>query len=123
MDSILNSIKIMLGDSVENTHFDYEIMAHINTEFSKLWSLGIGPTECFSITSAENKWPEFMQNKRYMESARTLVYIRVKLIFDPPQNSFIIDSLKKSADEIEWRLFDQSENERIKNQQEVLSNE
>ena len=58
MDSILNSIKIMLGDSVENTHFDYEIMAHINTEFSKLWSLGIGPTECFSITSAENKWPE-----------------------------------------------------------------
>ena len=106
MESILTSIKKLLGIEEQYTHFDQDIIMHINTVFMTLTQLGVGPKEGFRITGADELWSEFLSEADLlkMESVRTYVYLKVRLLFDPPTSSAVMESFKNMANEIEWRL-------------------
>lgn len=104
MDSILTSIKKLLGITEEYTHFDTDLIIHINTVFSILNHLGVGPAESFSITSKAGKWSDFISDNTKIESVKSYVYMKVKLIFDPPLSSSVVTSMNQLISEMEWRL-------------------
>ena len=104
MDSILTSIKKLLGPSVDNTDFDADIIIHINTAFSILSQLGVGPTNGFSILDATKVWTDFLASSEKLEMAKTYVYLKVKLYFDPPLSSAAITSMNQMISELEWRI-------------------
>lgn len=109
MDGILDTIKKMLGVDAEYEHFDTDIMTNINTSFMTLHQLGVGPEDGFTITGQDEKWVDFIPDTKKMEAIKTYIYLKVKLAFDPPTNSFSIDSYDRQAKEIEWRLNVQAE--------------
>ena len=104
MDSILTSIKKLLGIAEDYTHFDTDIIIHINSIFSILTQLGVGPETGFSIRDATTLWTEFTQDDTTIEMVKTYVYLKVRLIFDPPANSSVTASIEKAISELEWRL-------------------
>lgn len=106
--SILLSIKKLLGIEESYEAFDVDIQIHINSAFSTLHQLGVGPVEGFYITGKEETWEDFIQEKANIEQVKSYVYIKVRLLFDPPSNSFALDSLANQAKEFEWRLNVQS---------------
>lgn len=103
-DSILNDIKKLLGFDPDYKVFDTDIILHINSVFSTLRQLGIGPVDSFEITDESETWADFFAESKNFNDVRTYVWLRVKLLFDPPPTSFAIESFKKQAEEIEWRL-------------------
>jgi hypothetical protein len=104
MDSILNSIKKLLGITEEYTHFDEDIVIQINSAFSTLNQLGVGPESGFQIEDASTTWSEFLGNDPRLNFAKTFVQIKVKLAFDPPTSSALMDSYNRQLDELTWRL-------------------
>jgi len=108
MDSILNSVKKLLGAGPDYEHFDDEIILNINAAFSRLCQLGVGPSEPFKITDACAVWTDFMDDG-YLEEVKQYVYLKVKLTFDPPTNSFLLDSINKQIDQLEWLMNSVSE--------------
>jgi len=102
MNSILDSVKALLG-IVDDNSFDAELILHINSVFSILTQLGIGPPEGFYITNSSDTWNKFLGNAIDLELVKSYVYLRVRLLFDPPQNSFLVESIKKQCEEFEWR--------------------
>ena len=111
MNSILNSTKKILGIDPEYDAFDVDIITHINTTFSTLNQLGIGPPEGFMITDEVPEWTDFVGDDPRLNSIKTYVYLKVRLIFDPPATSFTIAALEKQIEQIEWRLSVNRENE------------
>ncbi len=107
-DSILDTTKKLLGFESDYTAFDLDIITHINSVFSTLQSLGVGPSEGFMITDKEAVWDEFTGLDN-MNSVKSYMFMRVRMMFDPPTTSFHLESLKKMAEEIEWRLHVQAE--------------
>lgn len=103
MDSILTSIKKLLGPEELYEHFDPDIILHINSVFMILTQLGVGPTEGFTIKDKSSLWTDFVPEKN-VEAVKTYVYLKVKLIFDPPSSSFVLESMKETIKELEWRL-------------------
>lgn len=101
MESILTSIKKLLGIMPEYTHFDADLIMHINTVFSILQQLGVGPA--FSITDANTTWSEYTE-RTDIEMLKTYIALKVKLIFDPPLSSVAVDAIKNQIAELEWRL-------------------
>lgn len=114
MLSILNSIKKLLGIEPDYHYFDPEIIIYINGVFSILLQLGVGPEGGFWIKGEEETWDEFLSGERDIESVKTYVYLKVRLAFDPPQTSYLIDAIKNQASELEWRLLVQVENNKNK---------
>lgn len=108
-DSILDTTKKLLGFESDYTAFDLDIIVHINTVFSTLQSLGVGPSEGYSIMDKEATWTEYSGLENMMNAVKSYMFIRVRLMFDPPTSSFHLESLKKQAEEIEWRLHVQAE--------------
>lgn len=108
-DSILNTVKQALGVGTDYDPFDPELIMYINGVFSTLHQLGVGPVEPYSIESSENKWSEFMESNKAIQSVKTYVYSKVRLIFDPPTTSFGIKSFEDICKELEWRLRAQAE--------------
>lgn len=108
-DSILTSTKKILGIEEDYTAFDEDIMMHINSVFSTLNQLGIGPENGYAIGDAEDTWDDFLGNELRLNSVKTYVYLRVRLLFDPPTTSYLIDSMKAQVTELEWRLNVQRE--------------
>jgi hypothetical protein len=104
MDSILRSIKSLLGVANEDTNFDNELIMHINSAITVLTQLGVGPDTGFKIIGYDETWSSLIGDKPILESAKTITYLRVRNAFDPPQTSFQIDSFKKQCEELEWRL-------------------
>lgn len=104
MESILTSIKKLLGIEEDYECFDADIIMHINSVFMILTQLGIGPAEGFSIQDAENTWDEFVPSGSNLEAIKTYMYLKVKLMFDPPTSSAVIDSANRIIGELEWRL-------------------
>lgn len=104
MDSILTSIKKLLGISEDYKEFDTDIIIHINTAFSKLNQLGVGPEEGFSIKDKTSVWTEFLADAKNLESVKTYVYLIVRLVFDPPQSSAVMTSMENTINQLEWRL-------------------
>lgn len=104
MDSILLTIKKLLGVSEEYTTFDIDIMVHINSALSILTQLGVGPNDGFAISGSESSWSDFVSDTSTLEMIKTYIYLRVRLLFDPPSNSFVTTSIEKTISELEWRL-------------------
>ena len=103
-ESILTSIKKLLGIAEDYDYFDQDIIMHINAAFMVLTQLGIGPSEGFLITDDTDTWSDFIDDATNLGSIQSYVYMKVKLMFDPPQNSFTVDSMQKLVNELEWRL-------------------
>lgn len=102
--SILNDIKKQLGPSEDYTYFDDQIMLHINTFLNRLTQLGVGKRG-FSISSADSKWSDFLgESLPNLQGVKTYLYCRVKLVFDPPQSSYVAAELEKTWKELEWTL-------------------
>lgn len=104
MVSILNSIKQMLGVGAEDTNFDQELIIHINGALMVLNQLGVGPTKGFVITGPDETWGELLGDRTDLELIKLDVYLRVRLIFDPPQNSFLASAIQKQIEEYDWRI-------------------
>lgn len=111
MESILTSIKQLLGITAEYKHFDMNIIMCINSVFSTLTQLGVGPEEGFSIKDEFATWGDYMEENAYREMVKTYVHSKVKLMFDPPTSSSLLDALKQQAAEFEWRLMVAAEQE------------
>lgn len=103
-DSILTSIKKLLGIAEEYTHFDTDITMHINSVFFTLSQLGVGPTKGFSIKDAKNTWNEYLPDGELLNAVKTYVFLKVKIVFDPPTSSSVIEAYNKCIAEAEWRI-------------------
>jgi hypothetical protein len=103
MESILTSIKKLLGPDETYDHFDPDIIIHINSMLMVLTQLGVGPAEGFSISDKSAVWTDFVPEKN-VEAIKTYVYLKVRLIFDPPQSSALIAAIEKQITELEWRI-------------------
>jgi hypothetical protein len=103
-ESILNSIRRMLGPTAEDEHFDAEIIPLINKEFWKLRDIGVGPDKTFSIEDSTSVWSDFMENIELFEAIKTFIYYGVKLIFDPPTQTSHLQAMKEDYKEYESRL-------------------
>lgn len=104
MESILTSVKKMLGIVEEYEYFDPELIIHINSVFSTLAQLGIGPEAGFKIAGKSEEWTDFLDSTSNLEAVKSYVYLRVRLLFDPPTMSAVIDSMTRQISELEWRL-------------------
>lgn len=104
MESILNSIKKFIGIDAEYTHFDPDIIMHINSVFMDLNQLGIGPADGFYIEDDTTEWTEYIPDPTKFQAVKSYMELRVKLLFDPPSSSAVIDSMERQIDKYEWRL-------------------
>lgn len=104
MESILTSIKKLLGITEDYEHFDPDIIMHINSVFMILTQLGVGPEDGFAINNKETTWSEFTNDDKKIEAVKTYVYMKVKLLFDPPTSSSVVEAMNRSISEFEWRL-------------------
>lgn len=104
MESILTSIKKLLGVEEEYTHFDQDIIIYINGVLLNLNQIGVGPSEGFSIKDKEDVWESFIGNRKDLEAVKSYVYLKTRIIFDPPQTSVLLGAIEQQIKEIEWRL-------------------
>lgn len=107
--SILTNTKKVLGVDEGYTAFDADILMHINSAFSTLNQIGIGPEAGFAIEDAVPTWSAFLGNDLRLNSVKLYVYLRARVIFDPPSTSFVLAALKEQIQELEWRLNVQRE--------------
>lgn len=104
MDSILTSVKKMLGITEDYEHFDADLIMHINSVFMILTQLGVGPSEGFSIEDDSAIWDDFISTGSNLEAVKSYMYLKVKLLFDPPLSSAVMESMNRMISELEWRL-------------------
>ena len=102
--SILTSIKKMLGVAEDYTEFDEDIITHINSVFLNLTQLGVGPEEGFMIEDDTAAWEDFIDDSIRLQAVKTYMYLKVKLLFDPPLSSSVTESFTRMIAELEWRL-------------------
>lgn len=108
-DSILQVIKAMLGLKKDYTPFDEELVGHINSAIMSAHQLGIGKND-FQITGPDETWSDWLgERPERFPSIRHYIYMKTKLSFDPPSNSFVVNSIEKQIDEAAWRLNVQAE--------------
>lgn len=105
MDSILTSIKKLLGIAEDYTHFDNDIIIHINSVFMALTQLGVGPSEGFYIEDKSTEWSEYISDPTKLQAVKTYMYLKVRLVFDPSSvGSSTLASYERQIAELEWRL-------------------
>lgn len=104
MGSILTSIKKLLGIAEDYEHFDSDIIIHINSVFMILNQLGVGTSEVFAIENKDAVWTDFISDTTKVEAVKSYIYLKVKLLFDPPLSSAVMESIKQMISELEWRL-------------------
>ena len=104
MESILISIKKMLGITEEYEHFDTDLIIHINSVLMILKQLGVGPEEGFSITGSSETWDQFLTNPTQLDLAKSHIYLKTKMVFDPPLSSAVMEAMNRQIGEFEWRL-------------------
>jgi hypothetical protein len=104
MDSILLSIKKLIGIEEDYDHFDQELVMNINTIFMTITQIGVGPETGFFITSADESWSDFSEDMNAIHGIKTYIALKTKLIFDPPSSSFVLESMQRQIAELEWRL-------------------
>lgn len=104
MESILTSVKKMLGIDEAYTHFDADLIMHINTVFSILNQLGVGPSEGYMIDDANDIWSDFLPEGYKLEMVKSYVYLKVRLLFDPPTSSSVMEAVNRQISELEFRI-------------------
>ena len=109
MESILTSIKKLLGIVEECNDFDVDIIIHINSAFFDLTQMGVGPKNGFSIQDDLSKWSDFLEDVTKYESVKTYVFLKVRTVFDPPASATVLEAYNRRIAECEWRLNIQAE--------------
>lgn len=110
MDSILTSVKKLIGIDKEDTAFDPDVIMHINSSFLVLSQLGVGPDEGFYINDDTAVWTDFISNNvLLLNYVKTFVYLKAKLVFDPPSSSIAVQSMQEMVREHEWRIVHENE--------------
>lgn len=104
MDSILTSVKFMLGITEDYEYFDSIIIIHINSVFNILTQLGAGPETGFQIEDKYALWSDFTSDEVLLNTVKTYMYLKVRLLFDPPTSSVMLDSTRNLVSELEWRI-------------------
>lgn len=104
MESILTSIKKLLGIPAEYTHFDADLIMHINSVFVILQQIGVGPEQGFFIEDDSTTWNEYISDSIQMQAVKSYIHLKVKLLFDPPASSAVMECTKQMISELEWRL-------------------
>ena len=106
MESILTSIKKVLGITEDYTQFDPDIIMHINSVFMELTQIGVGPSEGFAIEDKNDFWSDFIPSTDTVrfEGVKSYMALKVRLLFDPPLNSAVIESMNRQIERLEWRL-------------------
>ena len=104
-------MKKMLGIDEEYDHFDADVIFHINSALMTLNQLGVGPKDGFFVSTDEQTWEEYLGESKKLESVKSYIYLRVKMLFDPPANATIVEAMKQQIAEFEWRLNVQVETE------------
>ena len=108
-ESILTTIKKLLGVPEDYEHFDMDITIHINSAFMILNQLGVGPSDGFSISDKTAVWSDFVSDNKKFEAIKSYVYMKVRLLFDPPTNSSVMECMNRIINEMEWRLNSEAE--------------
>lgn len=103
-ESILKSTKKILGLADDYTVFDLDVITHINSVFSTLTQLGVGPPEGYMIEDDKDKWEDFITDDPTYNSIKSYMYLRVRMLFDPPTTSYTISAMERQITELEWRL-------------------
>lgn len=109
MGSILDSVKKCLGIDNQYTVFDPDLIIHINSVFFTLNQLGVGPEDGFSISDNSAVWNDYIPEGSKLEAVKSYMYLKVRMLFDPPTSSFVLTSMENMAKEYEWRLNVQTE--------------
>lgn len=104
-ESILDSEKKLLGLDADYDVFDDDLVIHINSIFGTLHQLGVGPDPQLTITDNTTTWSEYSTNAVEIMEVRTYVYLRLRLLFDPPSSGFVYSGIESQARELEWRLI------------------
>lgn len=104
MESILQTVKKLLGITDEYKVFDTDLMIHINSVLSVLRQIGVGPENGFVITGDSETWNDYLGDDPRLETVKTYVYLKVKTIFDPPTSSIIAEATNRMISELEWRI-------------------
>jgi hypothetical protein len=107
--SILESVKKNLGMHEDDTSFDQDVLTHINSVFADLSQLGLGPVEGYMIEGSEETWDSYLGGDPNLNSVKSYVYLRVRLLFDPPATSFLMSAMNEQIQKLEWRLNVQRE--------------
>lgn len=102
--SILKSVKKILGIDPSYTAFDFDILVHINSAFATLNQLGVGPDNGFAIEDDTAVWASFIGGDPRYNPVKTYVYLKVRQLFDPPTTSYLIEAMQKQVEELEWRI-------------------
>ena len=108
-ESILTSIKKLLGITEEYEQFDPDIIMHINSVFMILTQMGVGPSKGFRINDKTAVWSDYMTDDQNLDSVKSYIHLKVKLLFDPPLSSSVMECMKQLISELEWRLYTESE--------------
>ena len=120
MESILTSIKKLLGVGEEHEYFDSDIIIHINTTFMILTQLGVWPSTGFTIKDKTAVWSDFIPiDDLRFEAVKSFVYLKVRLVFDPPSSSAVLESFNRTISELEWRLNHAAETSIVENEEEI----
>ena len=103
-ESIFESIKSLLGPDASYDVFDQDILIHINTAISVLTQLGVGPATGFMVTGPDETWQDFIGDDKTLQMVKSYIYMKVKMIFDPPTNSSVLKAYEEACKEYEWRI-------------------
>lgn len=113
MESILETIKDLLGIKEDYPHFDGQIIVHINSAFAVLTQHGVGPWTGFSIKGKEETWDDFVSGLTGMkELVKNYIFLKVKLVFDPPESQGLLKAMEEGVKEYEWRMMEMAEENR-----------
>lgn len=117
--SILNSIKEYIGLTECYSPFDSDLIMLINSEFSVLRQLGCGPDDGFSITGASTDWSEYLEDEPILGMVKEYIFLRAKVVFDPPQSSSVLEAYNKRIDELTWRINTEIDTRIFKEEQQL----
>lgn len=109
--SILNTVKKTLNLPADIDDFDPDIILHINSVFSTLNQLGIGPSDGFQIEDDAVEWDSYLNGDLRLNNVKSYMFLRVRMLFDPPGTSFLLAAFEKQIAELEWRINAQREDE------------
>lgn len=109
MESILTTIKKLLGLGDDYAAFDTDVIANINTALMSLTQLGVGPTDGYFISGESETWSDFIGGSKSIEAVKTYIYLSVKLVFDPPTSNYVLESMDRQIYELAWRIRLQAE--------------
>ena len=108
-ESILDTMKEMLGIDAGVTAFDTEITIHLNSAFMALTQLGAGPSSGFSVADKTTKWSDYLGTEKNLEAVKSYLFLKVKIVFDPPERAAVMDAYKSQISELEFRINVQAE--------------